>query len=401
MVRPPPSLPIFVLAVTLIGCGPAQETSNHSSNNSTAGSNNTVNNTPGPNEWAWNLPEGFPNPAVPEDNPMSVSKVELGRHLFYDTRLSGNQTQSCGSCHIQEHAFTDGLAVSSGSTGQPHPRGSMSLTNIAYASILTWGNPLMKTLEEQMLVPMFGEEPVELGLMSQEQMLERLRDDQMYVDMFTVAFGEPEDGDELITLDRTTRAIASFQRSLVSTSAPYDRFERGDEDAISDAAKRGKDLFFSERLECFHCHGSFNFSDSTKHDMTVFEEVAFHNNGLYNINGTGAYPAGNQGIYDITGVLEDSGRFKAPTLRNIAVTAPYMHDGSIETLEEVLDHYARGGRLIEEGEYAGDGKENPFKSELIAGFELTDQERADVIAFLEALTDEDFLTDPAHSDPFE
>jgi cytochrome c peroxidase len=393
----------------MVGCGPNPPATNNPTNNAStnaatqnAGTNSGTNQqTIGPDEWAWDLPEGFPRPAVPEDNPMSKSKVELGRYLFYDKRLSGNEMQSCGSCHRQELAFTDGLATAEGSTGEIHPRGSMALGNIAYASILTWGNPLMKELEEQMLTPMFGEEPVELGLESQEQLLERLRNDEDYPEMFREAFGEPEDG-ELINLDRTTKAIASFQRSLITANSPYDRYTYyGEEDALTESQKRGMELFFSETLECFHCHGSFNFSDSVEHDGTVFEEVAFHNNGLYNIGGTGAYPPGNQGVYDVTGVLDDTGRFKAPSLRNIAVTGPYMHDGSIETLEEVIDHYARGGRLIEEGEYAGDGKENPFKSELVTGFAITEQEKQDVINFLDALTDEEFLSNPNYSDPYE
>ena len=130
------------------------------------------------------------------------------------------------------------------------------------------------------------------------------------------------------------------------------------------------------------------------------------NNGLYNLDEDGSYPRGNQGLYDLTFEPEDKGRFKPPSLRNIAVTAPYMHDGSIETLDEVLDHYARGGRNVPEGtviegqDVSGDGRDNPNKSAFLKGFELTEQERADVLAFLRALTDEEFLTDPANSDPF-
>ncbi len=353
-----------------------------------------------PSGYQWDIPDGFPTPRVPEDNPMTDEKVELGRLLFYDTRLSDNQTQSCGSCHRQDIAFTDALAQSIGSTDEVHPRSAMALTNIAYASVLTWGNPLQRNLEEQMLTPMFGEEPVELGLKSQEDLISRLESVEDYQQRFEAVFG-PDEGMGVVNLDRTTKAIAAFQRSLVSTRSDYDRFiYRGQPDAMNDSAKRGMELFFSERFECFHCHGSFNFSDSTQHDGTVFEEIAFHNNGLYNIGGSGAYPVGNQGVYDVSGVLEDSGKFKAPSLRNIAVTAPYMHDGSIATLEDVLDHYSRGGRLIEDGEFAGDGKFNPFKSELINGFTMTEEEKADLLAFLNSLTDEEFLTDPKFSDPY-
>ncbi|XXT16199.1 MbnH family di-heme enzyme [Sorangium sp. So ce429] len=347
----------------------------------------------------WGLPPGFPVPKVPQDNAMSAAKVELGRRLFYDRRLSGNGTYSCGSCHLQELAFTDGLGSAKGSTGEMHSRGSMSLANVAYLTTLTWGNPLLDSLEEQALLPMFGETPVELGLAGREgEMVQRLQDEPLYRELFPEAF--PGDGDP-IRLANITRAIGAFERSLISYSSPYDRYRYdGDPSGMSESALRGMDLFFSERLECFHCHGGFNLSDSVQHDGTTFTEVMFHNTGLYNIGGTGAYPEGNAGVYEVSGVEADMGRFRAPTLRNIALTAPYMHDGSIETLEEVLDHYAAGGRTIESGPNAGVGSENRFKSELIRGFDLTAEEKADVIAFLKSLTDEEFLTDPRHADPW-
>ncbi|XXX73588.1 MbnH family di-heme enzyme [Sorangium sp. So ce134] len=349
--------------------------------------------------FAWGLPPGFPVPKVPEDNPMSSAKVELGRRLFYDRRLSGNGTYSCGSCHVQELAFTDGLATAEGSTGQFHSRGSMSLANVAYLTTLTWGNPLLESLEEQALLPMFGETPVELGLAGMEdELFQRLRDEPLYQDLFPAAFPGDEDP---IRLDTITKAIAAFERSLLSYRSPYDRYRYdGDPSGMSEAALRGMDLFFSEKLECFHCHGGFNLSDSVQHDGTTFTEVMFHNTGLYNIGGSGAYPEGNAGVYEISGNEADMGRFRAPTLRNIALTAPYMHDGSIETLEEVLDHYAAGGRTIEDGPNAGVGSQNKFKSELITGFDLTPEEKADVIAFLESLTDDEFLTDPRYADPW-
>ncbi|XYH94346.1 MbnH family di-heme enzyme [Sorangium sp. So ce1128] len=347
----------------------------------------------------WGLPPGFPVPKVPQGNPMSTVKVELGRRLFYDRRLSGNGTYSCGSCHLQELAFTDGLASAKGSTGQMHSRGSMSLVNVAYLTTLTWGNPLLDTLEEQALLPMFGETPVELGLAGREgELIERLQDEPLYRDLFPEAF--PGDG-EPIRLDNITKAIAAFERSLLSYRSPYDRYRyEGDPSGMSEAALRGMDLFFSEKLECFHCHGGFNLSDSVQHDGTTFTEVMFHNTGLYNIGGSGAYPEGNAGVYEISGKEADMGRFRAPTLRNIALTAPYMHDGSIETLEEVLDHYAAGGRTIESGPNAGVGSENRFKSELISGFDLTAEEKADVITFLKTLTDDALLKDPRFADPW-
>jgi cytochrome c peroxidase len=348
--------------------------------------------------YEWRLPDGFPLPNVPADNPMSEVKVELGRRLFYDVRLSLNETQSCGSCHRQDLAFTDGLRGGVGSTGEVHPRGSMSVVNSAYFATFTWGNPLIQSLEQQALGPLFGETPVELGMAGhEEELLHRLRGDDLYPALFADAF--PGDADP-ISLANLTRAIAAFERVLISGDAAYDRYQAGDDAALSASAVRGMELFFSERLECFHCHGGFTFSDSLAHSGLVEPEAPFHNTGLYNLDGSGAYPAPNTGVHAVTGDPADMGRFKAPTLRNIALTAPYMHDGSIATLGEVLDHYAAGGRTIAEGSFAGVGSDSPFRSEFVHGFILGPSEKADVIAFLESLTDEALITNPAFSDPF-
>ncbi|WP_394832134.1 di-heme enzyme [Pendulispora rubella] len=352
-----------------------------------------------PKDYEWQLPQGFPVPKVPADNPMSKDKVDLGRHLFYDTRLSGNGTYSCASCHIQEKAFTDGRRRALGSTNETHPRGSMSLTNVAYATTLAWANDLLTSLETQTMVPMFGETPIELGLAGQEaQMLERLRAAPYYPPAFAKAFpGDPGP----FTTQRVVEAISAFERTMISGQSPYDRFAfQGDNAAISESAKRGRDLFFSETLECFHCHGNFNFSDSISHSGSAFTETMFHNTGLYNIDGKGAFPSDNVGLKEVSHKDSDMGRFKAPTLRNIAVTAPYMHDGSISTLDEALDHYAAGGRTIATGPYAGNGSKSPLKSDLVVGFVITAEQKADVVHFLESLTDNEFLHDPRFSNPW-
>lgn len=349
--------------------------------------------------FQWNLPTGFSRPKVPQNNPMSTEKVMLGRRLFYDKRLSGNQTFSCASCHEQARAFTDGRTLAVGSTDEVHPRNSMSLTNVVYASTLAWGNPLLRRLEDQIPIPMFGENPVELGLAGlDEELIDRLTADVRYRQLFAAAF--PAEA-EPINRTNVVRGIASFVRTLISGNSPYDRYQFGfDDNAISPSAVHGAELFFGERLECFHCHGGFNFSASVDFEGNQFDEVAFFNNALYNINGTGNYPPNNVGILQFTGHPEDMGHFKAPTLRNIAVTAPYMHDGSIATLEEVLDHYAAGGRTITEGPYAGVGSETPFKSMFMLGFNMTEEERTDVVNFLISLTDDEFLSNPDFSDPF-
>lgn len=347
--------------------------------------------------YEWGLPTDLPPPAVPDDNPMTAAKIELGRWLFYDTRLSGNKTMSCASCHLQALAFTDGKARSVGSTGEVHPRSSMSLVNIAYASRLTWANPLLDRLEDQALTPLLGDNPVEMGLGGQsDEFGALLRTETNYRKLTDAAFPTDENPYSLLN---GVRAISAFVRTIVSFDSPYDRYMAGDTAALNDAESRGMELFFSEELECFHCHGGFNLSDSTTHVNSRVDAVGYHNTGLYNLDGEGAYPEDNTGLFDMTGERRDMGRFKAPSLRNIAVTAPYMHDGSIANLADVIAHYERGGRLIEAGAYAGDGRLSPYKSEFVRSFELSDTERDDLIAFLNALTDNSVLTDARFSNP--
>lgn len=335
----------------------------------------------GADDYAWNLPKGFPRPHVPADNPMTAAKVELGRYLFYDTRMSSNQKSSCASCHKQERAFTDGLPVSVGTTGEHHPRNAMSLVNIAYSAVLTWANPQLHLLEQQAVTPMFGEHPVELGLREGDGFLPAIESDARYRAMFARAFpGEAH----AFTMDNAVKAIACFERTIISARSPYDRYHYGGDDhAVSDAAKRGEILFFSAPLSCFRCHGGFNFSDATG---SPERPVEFHNTGLYN-----PYPAPNTGIFEYTKNPADAGKFKTPTLRNIAVTAPYMHDGSVATLADVLNHYAAGGR----------SHDHPNKDPLVGGFKMSERDRADLIAFLESLTDEEVLHDPRFANPFQ
>ena len=273
----------------------------------------------------------------------------------------------------------------------------MSLVNVAYAATLTWASPVLRHLEEQALVPMFGEEPVELGLAGlEDELIERLRAEPRYQELFPAAF--PNDSDPF-TLGNVTKAIGAFQRTILSSGdSPYDRYVAGDTTAISEAARRGAAAFFEEDAECFHCHGGFLFSSSVDHTGNVFDQATFLNNGLYNIDGRGAYPASNTGLFEHTGERGDMGKFKPPSLRNIALTGPYMHDGSVASLEEVLAIYQAGGQNVEEGENIGDGRLNPNKSLFVNGFpeELT----PDLLEFLRSLTDETLLADPRFADPW-
>jgi cytochrome c peroxidase len=357
--------------------------------------------------FEWDLPAGFPTPRVPDDDPMTAEKVALGRHLFYDERMSGNQTMSCASCHAQSLSFTDGRQVSVGSTGDVLPRSSMSLANIAYSPVLTWGNHTQTALTEQMLIPMFAPDPVELGLPGEDVLLDRLRADATYQSLFAAAY--PDDTDPF-TLDNVTRAVASFERILISGNSPEDRFRRGEASALSPSAQAGRSLFFSDDVGCFECHSGTSaqneavfFTSNFDFEGRSLPHIQFDNTGLYNltVNGEeGWYPEPNTGIYAITGRLVDMGKFKVPDLRNVAVTGPYMHDGSIATLDEVLDHYAAGGRTIESGPNAGVGSANPHKSRLVDGFTLTAEQRTALLDYLAALTDSEFLTDSRFSNPW-
>ena len=246
---------------------------------------------------------------------------------------------------------------------------------------------------------MFGTDPVELGLTGRgETMLAALTAEPRYAELFAGAF--PDDA-EPTTLDNVAKALASFERALVSGDSAYDRLVfRDRRDALSADAKAGMRLFFSEHLRCFECHSGFTFSGPVIHELTPEIDPVFHNTGLHAIGPEAAYPEPNRGVFEFTAEPTDMGRFKAPTLRNIALTAPYMHDGRLTTLEGVLDFYAAGGLVTKDGPEAGDGRASPYKSELIGGFELSGEERAQVIAFLESLTDEGFVTSAELSNPW-
>ena len=348
--------------------------------------------------WTLALPGGFPVPAVPADNPMSEAKVDLGRHLFYDKRLSGNGTQACAGCHFQDKAFTDGFAVSKGSTGEFTARNSQPLGNVAYHPTLTWANPSLVVLERQMEVPLFGENPVEMGITDSNKLavLQRFADATLYAPKFAAAY--PGQANP-VTWGNIINAIATFQRALISGNSKYDQAIVG-KAVFSATEQRGKDLFFGAEAGCTQCHSGFNFNDQVIDANPQAVKKPFHNIGLYNVGGTGAYPEPNRGVMELSGLFKDMGAFRAPSLRNVEVTAPYMHDGSVVTLEEVLDIIVAGGRTISTGVYAGDGRQNPHKSPLVKPLALSEQDKTDLIAFLKTLTDHEFLSNPQLSDPF-
>lgn len=345
-------------------------------------------------DYQWSIPQGFPKPQLPANNEMSDEKVALGKRLFYDKNLSFNRQQSCESCHQQAFAFAEPKVTSVGTSGESHRRNAPALVNIAYNKTLTWSHDGLTSLEQQILIPMFGESPIELGITSHDaEVLARFNTAE-YLPLFRAAFPKQE-----ISFDLIVKALASFVRSLISLNAPFDQYAyQGDDNAISPSALRGMNLFFSEKLECHHCHGGFNFTQSTSHEKQLIDRRPFHNTGLYNIkigNQSIGYPEIDVGLAEISTLARDNGRFRAPTLRNVEVTAPYMHDGSLSTLSDVLDFYAAGGRNITDGPYKGDGRKNPLKSAFIKGFEMSEQDKTDLINFLKTLTDDEFLSNPA------
>jgi cytochrome c peroxidase len=318
----------------------------------------------------------FEPPLFPAADPQAAARAELGRHLFYERRLSVNGLSSCAGCHRQELAFTDGHPRAEGTTGETHPRSAMSLANVGSNRSLGWDDPKLTRLEDQALVPLLNRHPIELGLSGHEiEVLLKLGRDPLYRRLFAAAFAaEPQP----LTFANLTRALAAFERTLVSADAPFDRWLHRDQ-PLPPAARRGMALFFSRRLGCAGCHHGPDFDSGGE----------YLNTGLYDVDGRGAYPKGGEGLYRHTGRPRDMGRFRAPTLRNIAVTAPYMHDGSVATLGEAIDLYARGGRTA-----------SRRKDARLRGFTLSPGDKSELLAFLEALTDRGFLVDPRFASPF-
>ncbi len=321
--------------------------------------------------------------------------VTTGRYLFYDRRLSVNNTKACGSCHAQEFSFTDGYTRSIGALGDLHQRNTKPLINLQAFKYYTSSDSAIQYLEQQMNGPMFNTHPIEMGIKGNETIiLKRLQADSMYQHLFAQSFAGQQ---QLFTMVNVKKAIAAFEKTITAYNSQYDNFSEGDSSALTTQQQQGRALFFSANLKCGQCHDGNNFS--TPNLLLPNGNINYyHNTGLYNINN--CYPAADAGLFITTGNKTDNGKFKVPSLRNIALTAPYYHNGSALTLDDVIDNYSRGGRLITKGNNKGDGKTNRYKSPLINGFALTLQERNALISFLYALTDSSLLTNPAYANPF-
>jgi cytochrome c peroxidase len=328
-------------------------------------------------EYQWHLPPGFPTPFVPRDNPMSEAKVALGRRLFFETRLSVSGRYACSSCHEPALAFTDARARAVGATGATLRRASLSLANVAYAPAYTWNDPRITTLEQQMLTPLLAEHPLEMGLHGRVRAVEAmLATDLAYQSAFRRAFpGELHP----IRLRRIVEAIASFERTLISGRSAFDRYVFDDDrDALSPLAKQGMRLFYSARVGCSSCHGGLAFAGPVRTRLAA-PRPSYADDELAPDRHADA------GLMEATHRPADRGRFKVPTLRNVAVTGPYLHDGSMATLAQVLEAY---GRVIARRQGA-----------VAASPGLSAAESDALAAFLMSLTDRDFLTNPAYRDP--
>ena len=301
------------------------------------------------------MPLGLDDEAfkIPKDNPMTEEKVELGRLLFFDKRLSANNTIACASCHIPALAFTDGQPVSTGIHNQQGGRSAPTAINRGFSQAQFWDGRAA-TLEDQSIGPFAN--LIEHGFVSHDQLIDKINSIQGYKKLFRDIYGINN-----LTKENVGRAIASFQRTLISGNSPFDRFDYdGDQNAISESAKRGKALFF-DKARCNLCHMGTNFSDEK-----------FHNIGI----GWDASDTLDLGRYRVSKNEKDLGAFKTPTLREISKTAPYMHDGRFGTLEEVVGHYNKGG------------VKNPFLDNQVIPLNLSKSEVQDLVEMLRSLEGE-------------
>ncbi|PHN05772.1 cytochrome-c peroxidase [Flavilitoribacter nigricans] len=328
-----------------------------------------------PEPYVLELADWMGEPIIPADNPLTKDGVALGRMLFYDPIVSSDSTMSCASCHAPDLGFTDGTAFSTGVEGRQTTRSSMPLFNLAYNPNGFFWDGRSPSMEDQALHPIMDR--VELNE-DWENVVRKFQRHPDYPQRFRKAFGIERTSE--ITKELAVKALAQFERTLISQDSRFDRVVYRNEGWLTDSEQRGKDLFYVEpslvdHPGCSHCHGGVNFTD-----------FSFRNNGIDSVATLNDFP--DKGLGAVTGRVYDNGRFKVPSLRNIELTAPYMHDGRFATLEEVLDHYKTGGHGVE--------NEDPN----IVPFTLTGSQKQDLIAFLRTLTDTTFIKNPAYANPF-
>lgn len=299
---------------------------------------------------------------------MSEEAIQLGRHLFFDTRLSGDNTMSCATCHLQDHNFSDPNRFSTGITGAIGDKNAMAIVNLAWQSFFFWDGR-SPSLEAQALDPI--ENPIEMNT-TWPEVISKLQVHPKYQQLFTAAFGPNS-----ITKENATKALAQFERMLISSNSRYDKWRRG-EIQLTPLEALGYDLFNNESGDCFHCHAEPLFG--------AFGVDQFMNNGLDSL----LIPmSGREGV---TNNSLDRGKFKSPSLRNIEYSFPYMHDGRFQTLQEVIEHYNMGGHIT----YTLD----PNMKAAGVGRKWSQQQKDALLAFLMALSDPAFLTDTTFTNPW-
>ena len=311
--------------------------------------------------FTTDVPLGLPAIESPGANPLTVEKIALGKQLFFDKNLSLDRSLSCGSCHDPNRGWSNGQSVATGVHGAIGTRNVPTIFNVALNRVQFWDGRVT-SLERQALGPILN--PTEMAMPSPKVVLERIRENSDYTRLFVQAF---RDG---LTIDNVARSLAAFERTILTADAPYDRFEAGDDQAMSDSAKRGLEIF-RQKGKCIKCHKPPNFTD-----------IAYHNIG---VGFNGKEP--DAGRYNVTKLQSNFGAFKSPTLRQLTQTAPYMHDGSMATIKEVVDYYDKGGNP------------NPQLSRDIRPLQLTPEEKHDLIQFLvEGLSVQKFPTKTSPDD---
>jgi cytochrome c peroxidase len=330
-------------------------------------------------EYALPLPTGVIPPLIPDDNPLSASKVNLGEKLYFDARLSADDKVSCATCHDPALGFADGKPVAVGIAGKKGSRNSPTVLNAQFDDFQFWDGRAA-TLEEQAKGPLIN--PVEMGLASHDTLVTKLQTSSDYPSLFKEAFGSDQ-----ITIDNIARAIACYERTVLSFSSPFDRFITGDKTAMSDSAQRGWALF-NGKGRCNTCHGYVGsvptFTDNKFHNLGVamhatdFAELSRKASQTSDLSALAHAPGYSElGRFLVTKQPKDIGAFKTPGLRNVGLTAPYMHDGSQRTLAEVIEFYNKGG------------ENNPYLDGGMRPLNLTDAEKTDLVEFLKALTSDD------------
>ncbi|HEX5624480.1 MAG TPA: cytochrome c peroxidase [Saprospiraceae bacterium] len=325
--------------------------------------------------YVFHLNGDLPDPAIPPDNPLTRQKVELGRMLFYEKKLSKDLTQSCADCHVQQDGFSDLRPFSIGVEKLPGKRNAMAIFNLAYHNNGFFWDGRAPMLRDQALKPI--QDPLEMNE-TLPNAVAKIQSDKRYQEQFIRAFGT-----DTVDAFKISLALEQFMMTIVSHESKYDQYLKG-EVSLSESEERGRELFFSETdplnnlkgAECFHCHGGFNFTNNE-----------YMNNGL-DTDANFTDPGRNQ----VTGLEADRAKFKVPSLRNIAQTAPYMHDSRFTTLEQVIDHYNSG---VKRSSTTSEILQHNFN-----GLQLTEQDKADLVAFLKTLSDFRYLNHPDYKSPF-